>query len=252
MNARTKQLQLTVESRQLQDAASCIFHTLLLHRTTGKFHYSTDVNYKIGCIGLQEIQCEEIDLTYVRVNSPELISDVEKSVSDIGEAVRNSTKTGFVVGSSPKSNTSSPSPSVRLYGIEKWETLMTAPMKLEFYQKRKRQWPMPEDHSPWEVWDLNLEVVKIESTEDFTPMREYVGERLGEIVLNICQCMNRSQYMPAMPSRDSLADVFDDRFSDCEPYLYRIDSDLISKPNDLNSRSNYMMRLLRDTMKFTG
>ncbi|CAD5220200.1 unnamed protein product [Bursaphelenchus okinawaensis] len=251
MNARTKQLQLTVESRQLQDAASCIFHTLLLHRTTGKFHYSTDVNYKIGCIGLQEIQCEEIDLTYVRVNSPELISDVEKRVSDIQEAVRNTTTAGFVVGSSPKSNTSSPSPSVRLYGIDKWESLMTAPMKLEFYQKRKRQWPMFEDLSPWEVWDLNFDVVKIESHEDFNPMREYVGEKLGEIVLNICQIMNRSQYMPAMPNRESLTDVFDDRFRDCEPYLYRIDSDLLTKPND-TSKSSIVMRLFRDTMKFTG
>lgn len=55
----------TVESRQVYDAASCLFHTLLLHRTTGKFRYSTELNYKIGSIGLQEVQCEEIDLTYV-------------------------------------------------------------------------------------------------------------------------------------------------------------------------------------------
>lgn len=68
MNARTRQLQLTVESRQISDTAKCFFHTLLLHRTIGKFNYSTDTSYTVGSLGLEEVICEEVDLAYVRVS----------------------------------------------------------------------------------------------------------------------------------------------------------------------------------------
>lgn len=47
--------------------------------------------------------------------------------------------------------------------LDKWDNILTTQLKLEFYQKRRRQWPMPVDDVPWEVWDLNLEVVKIDS-----------------------------------------------------------------------------------------
>jgi hypothetical protein len=57
-------------------------------------------------------------------------------------------------------------------------------------------------------------------------MRGYVGEKLGETVLSICQLINRAQYMPTTPARDGLSNVYDTRFSDCDPYLYRIDSNL--------------------------
>jgi autophagy-related protein 101 len=169
MNARTRQLQLTVESRQVRDAAQCFFHTLLLHRTIGKFKYSTETNYSVGSLGLQEVICEEIDLAYVRVNSPELCLDVDREVTCISDAVNTAIQAGgFFVGSSPQSTASLPSPSVRLYGIDKWENLLTTQMKLEFYQKRRRQWPMPTETVPWEVWDLNLEVVRIDSSGIFT------------------------------------------------------------------------------------
>jgi hypothetical protein len=57
-------------------------------------------------------------------------------------------------------------------------------------------------------------------------MREYVGEKLGDTVLSICQLINRAQYVPTIPAREGLTDIYDDRFSDCEPYLFRIDSNL--------------------------
>lgn len=44
--------------------------------------------------------------------------------------------------------------------LERWENMMRAQVRLEFYQRRKRQWPMPEDHIPWEVWNLQLDVVR--------------------------------------------------------------------------------------------
>lgn len=82
----------------------------------------------------------------------------------ISDAVDTAVRTGgFLVGSSPPSTTSSPSTNVRLYGIDKWENILSTQMKLEFYQKRRRQWPMPSENLSWEVWDLNLEIVRTNS-----------------------------------------------------------------------------------------
>jgi len=252
MNARSRQLQLTVESRQVRETALCFFHTLLLHRTIGKFNYSSETSYAVGSVGLQEVICEEVDLAYVRVNSPELCMDVDREVTSITNAVDTAIHAGqFFVGSSPPSTSSSPPPGV-IYGIDKWDNILTTQMKVEFYQKRRRQWPIPPDNIPWEVWDLNLEVVRIDSTEDFSRMREYVGEKLGDTVLSICQIINRAQYMPTIPTREGLNDIYDDRFSDCEPYLFRIESNLTSKRSDPNTKSGMMMRLFRDTMKFSS
>ncbi|KAI6176139.1 hypothetical protein M3Y97_00766100 [Aphelenchoides bicaudatus] len=252
MNARERRLQLTVESRQVRETALCFFHTLILHRTVGKLQYNTETSYTFGSLGLKEVLCDEVDFAYVRVNSPELCVDVEREVDSISDAVNTAINAGnFIVGSSPRSAASSPSPSVRLYGIDKWENLLTTQIKLEFFQKRKRQWPMPADSSVWEVWNLDLEVVKTDSTEDFCRMREYVGESLGSTILSICQLVNRSQYLPGIPAKDSLCDVYDDRFTDCEPYLYRIESNLTTKRSDPN-KSSVVMRLFRDSMKFSS
>ena len=110
------------------------------------------------------------------------------------------------------------------------------------------------------------------SSENFTRMREYVGEKLGNTVLSICQWINKSQYMPSTPTRDGLCDIFDDRYADCEPYLYHIDSNLsefffcylkamqiecaqltiflAAKRADPNTRSGFMLKLFKDFSKF--
>lgn len=56
-------------------------------------------------------------------------------------------------------------------------------------------------------------------------MREYTGEKLADELLSLCQLMNRPQYLPKMPTRSELPLIFEDRFSDSQPYLFRIESD---------------------------
>lgn len=55
-------------------------------------------------------------------------------------------------------------------------------------------------------------------------MREFVGEKLADAVMSVCQRVNKPQYLPLVPQKTDLAQVFHDRFSDCQPYLYRIES----------------------------
>uniref|UniRef100_A0A915EBR8 Autophagy-related protein 101 n=1 Tax=Ditylenchus dipsaci TaxID=166011 RepID=A0A915EBR8_9BILA len=233
MNARNQQLQLTVECRQIRDVTLCAFHTILLHRSVGKFKYTSDVNYTLGSIGVEEIDCDEIDLTYVRVNSPELVSDVDIKVRDFADAIQAAITDGyFLSGSSPHS---SPGQEGRLHGIDRWENLFGAQIRLEFYQRRKRKWPIQKT--------IN---------EDFYRMREFVGEKLSESVLSVCETVNKPQYLPKMPTRSELPDVYDDRFSDCHPYLYRVESDYGSKLHENASKASFMKKLFLDTLTFTS
>lgn len=55
-------------------------------------------------------------------------------------------------------------------------------------------------------------------------MKEFVGEKLSETVLSVCETINKPQYLPKMPTRAELPFVFVNQFRDCSPYLYRIES----------------------------
>lgn len=49
----------------MDEAVLSLFHTLLFHRSTGKFHYKNDDTYAVGTIGFQDVDCDFIDFTYV-------------------------------------------------------------------------------------------------------------------------------------------------------------------------------------------
>uniref|UniRef100_A0A0K0DFS2 Secreted protein n=1 Tax=Angiostrongylus cantonensis TaxID=6313 RepID=A0A0K0DFS2_ANGCA len=53
-------------------------------------------------------------------------------------------------------------------------------------------------------------------------MRVSVAESVGEIVLQLCSCINRQQYLPKMPTRTELSNVFDPSLPDCQPYLFKV------------------------------
>jgi len=65
MNARTQIFEMALEGRQVEEAVSSLFHTLLFHRTLGKFHYKQEGNYCVGTVGYEDVDCDFIDLTYV-------------------------------------------------------------------------------------------------------------------------------------------------------------------------------------------
>lgn len=213
MNARHQKYRLNVELRQVKDAASCFLHSLLLHRSVGKFTYKEENNFTLGSLGIGEVDCETIDLTYVRINSEELCAHIDEQVcafyTDIAESFTSHPPTPASSPSSPHSRFRDFLPS------------FNASIGVEFLQKKKRQWPLSEESVSWEVWNLGLDVVKT-SDDGLSVMRESVAEALGEIVLTICSQINRQQYMPKMPTRSELNSVFDSRFTDCQPYLYKV------------------------------
>ncbi|CAI9561357.1 unnamed protein product [Staurois parvus] len=95
MNCRSEVLEVSVEGRQVEEAMLAVLHTILLHRSTGKFHYKKEGTYSIGTVGTQDIDCDFIEFTYVRVSSDELDRALRKAVSEFKEALRNSGNDGI-------------------------------------------------------------------------------------------------------------------------------------------------------------
>ena len=66
MNARSQLLELELEPRQVEEGILCLFHSVLFHRTTGKFSYKDSCSYHINALGYEDVDCDYIDHTYVR------------------------------------------------------------------------------------------------------------------------------------------------------------------------------------------
>lgn len=73
---------MSVEGRQVDEAMLALLHTILLHRSTGKFHYKKEGTYSIGTVGTQDIDCDFIDFSFVRVSSDELDRAIRKAVGE--------------------------------------------------------------------------------------------------------------------------------------------------------------------------
>jgi len=82
MNCRSEVLEVSVEGRQVDEAMLALLHTILLHRSTGKFHYKKEGTYSIGTVGTQDMDCDFIDFTFVRVSSDELDRVIRKAVAE--------------------------------------------------------------------------------------------------------------------------------------------------------------------------
>ncbi|XDA74436.1 hypothetical protein R6Z07F_004660 [Ovis aries] len=216
MNCRSEVLEVSVEGRQVEEAMLAVLHTVLLHRSTGKFHYKKEGTYSIGTVGTQDVDCDFIDFTYVRVSSEELDRALRKVVGEFRDALRNSGGDGL------------------------------GQMSLEFYQKKKSRWPFSDECIPWEVWTVKVHVVALATEQERQICREKVGEKLCEKIINIVEVMNRHEYLPKMPTQSEVDNVFDTGLRDVQPYLYKISFQITDALG--SSVTTTMRRLIKDTL----
>ena len=218
MNARSQIFELTVEGRQIEEAVLSIFHTILFHRTVGKFNYKREGSYTIGTVGMSDVDCDFIDFTYIRCDSNELDVSLKRQVSAFKDALRTS--------DGPRN------------GL----------ISLEFYQKRKGRWPFGMECVPWEIWTLKLSIVTLTNEHQRQICREKVGEALGEKIMCIAESMNKPDYVPKMPNQSELSKVFDIGLAQVQPYLHRINFQTaeVSSP----SMSSTMKKLILDTFSY--
>lgn len=216
MNARSQVFELSVEGRQIEETVSSIFHTLLLQRTVGKFHYKQEGTYSIGTVGVEDVDCDFVDFTYVRVASDTLDHMIKKDIALFRDTLRSMDNPG------------------------------SGQISLEFYQKKRGRWPFPPECIPWEVWTVKLDILTLNNESERQICREKLGEMLGERVITIADLMNRHDYVPKMPNQTELDLIFDTSLPDVQPYLFRI-SHQTTGPSQ-SSVGTTMRKFIKDTL----
>ena len=147
---------------------SSLFHTLLFHRTLGKFHYKQEGNYCVGTVGYEDVDCDFIDLTYVYIGL--LLSSILnlKNVINVCffsfhfniKQVRCSS--GEIQKIVHKEATAF-SECLRSRERETQGQARSGHISLTFYQMKKARWPFPSESIPWEVWNLRMEIMTLAS-----------------------------------------------------------------------------------------
>lgn len=213
MNARSIAFELSMEGRQVDEVVASIFHTVLFHRSSGKFTYNNEESYSIRTVSYVDVDCDFIDFTYVCCESEALGRNVKREISDFSELLR-----GTEHSSAPRGSIS-----------------------LEFFQKRRARWPFQPECVPWEVWTVYCELADRGSER-----HEGVVEMLQDKIVFITEIINRHEYVPKMPSRSDADLIFDTSYPDIQPYLFKIHYNLSGAPP--LTVGNTVRKLIRDTL----
>jgi autophagy-related protein 101 len=219
MNARSQIFEFTLEDRQINETLASIFHTVLFHRSLGKFIYSGDSSYSVGTIGTQDIDCDFIDFTYVCCSSPSLDRAIKKEISVFSEQLRSHESAG------------------------------AGQISLEFFQKKKNRWPFQPECIPWEVWTIRLDLLELNNEDERQIYRERVGDMLTEKILYITEVMNRHDYVPKMPAQTELDLIFDTTHTDVQPYLFKFTfSTSAGAGASSSSVKSTMQKIIKETL----
>ncbi|XP_059052216.1 autophagy-related protein 101 [Achroia grisella] len=219
MNARTIAFELSMEGRQVDEVVASIFHTVLFHRSSGKFTYNSEESYSIRTVSYVDVDCDFIDFTYVCCESDVLGRNVKREITEFSELLRGADATS----SPPRGSIS-----------------------LEFFQKRRTRWPFQPECVPWEIWTVYCELTESRSEHEMHSQHESVVEMLQDKIVFITEIINRHEYVPKMPSRSDADLIFDTTYADIQPYLFKIHYNLSGAPPV--SVGNTVRKLIRDTL----
>lgn len=221
MNARIHQFEFSCEYRQVEEIISAIFHTVLVHRSTGKYVPKTESpnTYTIGSIGFYDIDCDFIDYTYVQVNSNELSQKIKKEIEIFKESLK-----------SCESNK----------------------ISLEFFTKKKKSWPLnfQSENIPWEIWTIKIELMQLCNENEKQVLREKLSDFLSEKLHQIVDIMDKPDYTPKMQNYSELDTIYDAEFRDIQPYLFRVYYTLDGSFNQ-SSMGTTMKRMIKDALSFS-
>ncbi|XP_039752898.1 autophagy-related protein 101 [Pararge aegeria] len=215
MNARSIDFGMSVEGEQVGEVLASIFHTVLFHRSSGKFTYNNEESYSIRTVSYVDVDCDFIDFTYVCCESKMLVENVEREISRFSSGLR-----GNAGKSSPPRGS----------------------ISLEFFQKRRARWPFQQECVPWEVWTVCCELIGSRNEQDKRNKHENLIETLQEKIVYITETINRHEYVPKMPSRSDADLIFDTSYPDIQPYLFKIHYNLSDASS--SSVSNTVKKIL--------
>lgn len=157
MNTRSHVLELTVTPVQVEGVIKALFHTILLHRTTGKYSYANPSSgtFSVGTVGVEDVDCTSFDFTYVRCASEELDEW-------LGDKIK-----GFTSSLCQQGGTNS------------------GKISLEFFERKKARWLLPPEVVNWEVWHLHLVIIEPSSDQGWHNHTMQLANSLPESVSDL-------------------------------------------------------------------
>jgi len=222
MNARSHTFKFYIEECQIKEVVTSLLHTLLFQRVQGKRVYADDGGYKIGSVGMVDVDCNSFDCTYVRTASDELEQRLSKEVAEFHHLLRH-TDGGSNCGQ----------------------------IELEFFQKKRTPFSCVGLLAPeciaWEIWVIQVEVIKCGSITESEIHRERLNGIIDDKIMYIAEAMSRHEYVPLLPTLQAdLELVFDINYSNIQPYCFRIRSETAASM--FTEFSNAMCKLVKDTL----
>lgn len=203
---------------QVVDAAKAVFHTILLHRSTGKYTYNPQSpgTFSVGSVGVEDTDCTSMELTYVRLSGDDMDHWIAGEVHGFASSL-----------------------------CQQGAGSRMGKISLEFYERKKPRWLLPAETSNWETWQLTLHVVEPSTDAELIKHQKRLTEELADIVLHIGRITSRPDYVPRNPTSDNHSNVFETRFLSLQPYLHRIYYELPAE-----TMAGTVRKLIRNTFAY--
>lgn len=213
MNFNDHSIEISCSQKNICDIANVLVQSIAFYRTYGKFTFNRESNYSIGSLGVERVECKQINFTYVRCSDECLANKIESRIQE------------FVSKLSDQST--------------------YATLRLEFYTRIPNRWPFNETKVVWESWNLRFSLAqpssgpsspasasasspssKLGGTPNGSPARNSMNDIetvLANKLMDVMILVNQDRgVLPPMPSQSSLDTVFDTNLNDIQSYLFSI------------------------------
>ncbi|CAH8854826.1 unnamed protein product [Trichobilharzia szidati] len=221
MNCREYSFSFALQDPEVPEIVSALFHTILLHRTLPTLDFKGGAVSYNSYLGIRDVDCKHVDLTYVCVNSSQLIEKVSSAVSAFTEALRRDSYSTNINGE------------------------VRGAINLEFVVNRKGGWLGPEA-SVWERWIVNV-CLKTINANDKEAYRCQLSSQLRDELCTILEHFNSpSAYAPSLGSSQAETEhIIDFSMSGISPYRFNI-SHLTTSGQNRSGVSVTMRRIFKD------
>ncbi|CAH8550177.1 unnamed protein product, partial [Heterobilharzia americana] len=170
---------------EVSDVVSALFHTILLHRTLPTLDFKGGAVSYNSYLGVRDVDCKNIDLTYVCINSSQLIEKVTNAVAAFIEACT-------------------------VIAIQLIQMVI------------KGGWLGPEA-SVWERWIVNICLKTIHPNEKEAHRRQLSSQLRDELCTILEHFNSPSVYTPSLGSSQAETEhIIDFSMSDISPYRFSI------------------------------
>ncbi|TGZ46578.1 hypothetical protein CRM22_011090 [Opisthorchis felineus] len=196
MNCEEHSFDFVVEGPEIEELVSAVFHTVLFHRTLPTLDFKDgSVSYN-SYLGTRDVDCENFPLTYVCVNSDQLIDRVVGPTQSFGDSLRADVSAG---GSA------------------------CGTISLEFAILRKGTWGLGSEPSVWERWTINLRIKAVGPGER-DKRRQELADQLHEKIMHILVLVNSpNSHMPLLGSSQMETEhIIEFSIADISPYRFSI------------------------------